>query len=189
MSLSFYLFFLYLSLFLCSYLIYQRLRPSVVLLQLLSSSFHNKLLIPFLTIKSPPSTSIFFFLFLSWSNNLFTTRTPRIKTHQHHKHQNPFLSTHKPRSPLPTPIHKHLDPFLISYCSEYYFSFSLSIQYFQFDFFSLRFNSSTLVVNHHFFVKFPNQTYALKTFKFSALNSSVNLHSNCKLSFISYHSY
>ena len=115
--------------------------------------------------------------------------TTRIKTHQHHKnqnpqartplihkhrsppptsihkHQNPFLSTHKHRSLPPTPIHKHLDPFLISYCSEHYFSFSLLIPYFQFDFFSLRFNSSTLGVNHHSFVKFPNQTYMLKTFQ------------------------
>ena len=43
--------------------------------------------------------------------------------------------------------------------------FPPSIPYFQFDFFSLRFNSSTLVVNHHSFGKFPNQTYVLKTFQ------------------------
>ena len=59
-------FLLYLSFFLCSYLISQRLGPTIVLLLLLSSSFHYKLLLPFLTVKSPPFTSIFFFLFLSW---------------------------------------------------------------------------------------------------------------------------
>ena len=139
MSLSFYRFFctylFYNPLYLCSYLISQRLRPSVVLLQLLSSSFHSKLLLlPFLTVKSPPSTSIFFFLYLSWSNNLYTTSTnlhhknhknqnPQAwtsLTHKHwslplasiHKHKNPFPSTHKHQSPPPTLIHKHPDPFL-----------------------------------------------------------------------------
>ena len=67
-------FLLYLSFFLCSYLISQRLRPTFVLLLLLSSSFHGKLL-HFLMVKSPPSTSIFFFLFLSWLNHLSTTST------------------------------------------------------------------------------------------------------------------
>ena len=41
-------------------------------------------------------------------------RTTRIKTHQHHKNQNPqarTLSTHKHWSPLPAPIHKHQNPF------------------------------------------------------------------------------
>ena len=89
MSLYFYLFFctylFYNPLYLCAYLISQRLRPSVVLLQLLSSSFHSKLLLlPIFTVNSPPSTSIFFFLFLSWSNNLSTT-----STNLHHKNKNP----------------------------------------------------------------------------------------------------
>ena len=102
MSLSFYRFFctylFYNPLYLCSYLISQRLRPSVVLLQLLSSSFHSKLLLlPFLTVKSPPSTSIFFFLYLSWSNNLYTTSTNLH--HKNHKNQNPpALQESKPTS-------------------------------------------------------------------------------------------
>ena len=92
MSLSFYLFFctylFYNPHYLCAYLISQILRPSVVLLQLLSSSFHSKLLLlPFLTVKSPPSTSIFFFLYLSWSNNLSTASTNLH--HKNHKNQNP----------------------------------------------------------------------------------------------------
>ena len=78
---------MYLSFFLCSYLIPQRLRLIFVLLLLLSSSFHGKLLLPFLTVKSPPSTSIFFFLFLSWSNHLSTTSTNL--RHKNHKNQNP----------------------------------------------------------------------------------------------------
>ena len=45
------------------------------------------LLLPFLTVKSPPSTSIFFFLFLSWSNNLSTTSTHLH--HKNHKNKNP----------------------------------------------------------------------------------------------------
>ena len=45
------------------------------------------LLLPFLTVKSPPSTSIFFFLFLSWSNNLSTTTTHLH--HKNHKNKNP----------------------------------------------------------------------------------------------------
>ena len=44
-------------------------------------------LLPFLTVKSPPSTSIFFFLFLSWSNNLSTTSTHLH--HKNHKNKNP----------------------------------------------------------------------------------------------------
>ena len=100
---------MYLSFFLCSYLISQRLRPIFILLLLLFSSFHGKLLIlPFLTVNSPPSTSIFFFLFLLWSNHLSTT-----STNLRHKNQNPQAQTpsiHKHRSPPPTPIHKHLDP-------------------------------------------------------------------------------
>ena len=121
----------------CTYLISQRPKPSVVLLHLLSSSFHSKLRLPFLTVKSSPSTSIFFFLFLSWSNNLSTTtinlhhknhknQNPQVRTpstHKHrsplpaptHKHQNPFPLTHKHWSPPPTPIHKHLDSRPIPY--------------------------------------------------------------------------
>ena len=58
------------------------------LLLLLSSPFHGKLLLlPFLTVKSSPSTSIFFFLFLSWSNNLSTTSTNLH--HKNHKMKNP----------------------------------------------------------------------------------------------------
>ena len=70
------------------FLSYFSLRPIFVLwlLLLLSSTFHGKLvLLPFLMVKSPPFTSIFFFLFLSWSNNLSTT-----STNLHHKNKNPL---------------------------------------------------------------------------------------------------
>ena len=82
-------FLLYLFFFLYPHLIFQRLRPIFVLLHL-SSSFHGKLLfLPFkVMVKSPPSTSIFFFFFLSWSNHLSTTSTNLH--HKNHKNQNPL---------------------------------------------------------------------------------------------------
>ena len=76
-------------LFLCFYLISQSDQSlSFWLLLLLSSTFHGKLLLlPFLTVKSPSSTCIFFFLFLSWSNNLSTISTNLH--HKNHKNKNP----------------------------------------------------------------------------------------------------
>ena len=81
-------FLLYLFFFLYPHLIFQRLRPIFVLLHL-SSSFHGKLLfLPFkVMVKSPPSTSIFFFFFLSWSNHLSTTSTNLH--HKNNKNQTP----------------------------------------------------------------------------------------------------
>ena len=125
MSLSFYLFFCTYSFFFILISSFRDLDQSL--------SFYIFLL-PFMVNSS-------FFLSRSWSNHLppqassssfsshgqiiyppqapiSTIRTIRIKTHQHHKNQNPQAwtpSTHKHQSLPLAPIHKHQNPFLLTH--------------------------------------------------------------------------